>query len=132
MLQPLEVHGDPPNLDGQVCESVLAEEYWYMGNLGEPANVVWIRCSGIWHRLCFDFGIIFWRRSTDGPRPYTMPELDGEVRITDVGTMLGLIGDVIIRYDMQSIPDGSEVCFRFASGKNLVLRNVNDRTTYAS
>jgi hypothetical protein len=130
MILPLEVNGEPPKLSGRICEKLVAEEYWHKGALDIPANVVWLRFDGAWYRLYFDCGIVFWRTSEDGPKSYTMPEIDAEVRIANIGEALGLSGDVVLDYQARAIPGGSEVELRFRSGKRAVFQNVDDRTTY--
>ena len=82
------VIGMPPSLAPQVCDEVLCEQYWHGGELVAPANVCYFRFGDTWHRLTFDHGIIFWRRQAERPKPYTMPELDGETRIDNVGESL--------------------------------------------
>ena len=122
--------GEAPDLNGQVCESLLAEEYWYEGELSSPANVVWIRISNAWHRLAIDNGVIFWRRSADSPKEYTMPELNAEVRIADIGKALRLTGELMVGYNARRISGGSEIEFGFGTGKRLLFRNVDDQTDY--
>ena len=131
MCLELEVNGEPPPLDGRVCEGLIAEEYWHNGVIDEPANVVWLRFNRTWHRLYFDCGIVFWRTAVDEPRPYTMPELHAEVKLADLGKMLGIAGDILRHYEMRPVSAGSEVQFSFESGRVVVFKNVDDRTTYA-
>jgi hypothetical protein len=126
----VEVIGNPPLLSQQVCQELLLEQYWHAGKLEEPANVVHLRFGEIWHRLTFDDGIIFWRQQPESPRPYSMPELNAETRIDNVGARLGLVGQRLTSYAARPISGGSEIAFTFENGLKFILRNVADRTSW--
>jgi hypothetical protein len=126
----LEVHGEWPRLRGQVCDALIADQYWHEGKLCEPANVVWLQVGPIWHRLVIDCGVVFWRRSDAGPAPYEMPELGAEVRLKDIGHETGLIGGLIDDVVGIAIPGGAEVRIALRSGPTLTFRNLDDHTVY--
>jgi hypothetical protein len=128
-VEDVEVIGMPPSLAQQVCDEVLCEQYWHGGELVAPANVCHFRFGDTWHRLTFDHGIIFWRQQAERPKPYTMPELDGETRIDNVGERLELTGRRLVSYTARAVVGGSEVAFSFEGGRTFTLRNVFDRTS---
>ena len=132
MIDELEIQGQPPALDLVEIDALICEQYWYRGELNVPANVVHIRVGPTWHRLCFDCGIIFWRTSSGAPVPYAMPELDAEVRLDDIGSRLGVAGEVIETYEASAIEGGSQVAFLFAGDRQIVFKNIDDLTTIAA
>jgi hypothetical protein len=125
----LEIHGTPPELASRQCDELLCEQYWYRGSLEEPANVIYLRFGSRWHRLTFDLGIIFWRSQQTRPEPYRMSDLEAETRLDDLGARLGLVGQLLLRYEARAVPGGSEIEFQFAGGRSVVFRNVGDRTS---
>jgi hypothetical protein len=52
----LSVNGEWPDLKTKIIEKLIAQEYWYKGKLDEAANVIWLKISGKWFRLYFDYG----------------------------------------------------------------------------
>lgn len=126
----LDVDGEWPRLDGRACECLVAEEYWHQGQLDEPANVVWLRSGGTWHRLTIDCGIVFWRAADHGPSACSMSELGAEVRLRDLGRELSLIGKAIAKIGGNAIPRGAEVWVQFQAGPRITFRNLDDRTIY--
>lgn len=131
-IDPLEVNGDPPDIDGRTLDSLLVAEFWGLDTgLIDPAMLVWLLVEGRWHKLYFDYGMVFWRApELERPTAYAMPEVHSEVRLLDVGSEFGLVGEVIAGYSMCAIPGGSRVGFDFLSGKSIAFSNVMDVTTY--
>lgn len=128
----LEIDGVPPQLASLRCEELICEQYWYRGVLDEPANVVYLRFGSRWHRLTFDHGIVFWRTQKERPAPYSMHELEAEVRLDDLGARLGLAGCVLVSYETHVVEGGSAVAFRFESGVSVEFRSVGDHTVIIS
>ncbi len=126
----LEVNGEQPALVGKLSLDLLVEEVWHQGRVSSPANVTWIHDGRGWHRLYFDCGIVFWRRSPIGPVAYDMPELQSRVEIVDLGRAFGFAGRVITDIAVPAIFGGAEVALGFDSGASIRIRNVEDRTTY--
>jgi hypothetical protein len=129
MLDPVSINGDPPALVGQVCEELLASELWRDGLLVEPANVIYLLFGGRWHRLYFDWGIVFWRphhAAEAGPPS----EDDFTFPLADVGRRFGVRGQVLDRLEAAPVEGGSEVRFGFGNGVVLVFSSVGDVTTY--
>ena len=126
----LAVQGEWPRLQGHACDALVVEEYWHEGLLDAPANVVWLRSGPNWHRLVIDCGVVFWRRSGPGPTAYSMPELQADVRLKDIGDELGLLGKPIDDVGGVPIPGGAEVWIQLQAGPRITFRNLNDRTIY--
>lgn len=127
----LDVNGEWPDLDGRTCAALIVAEYWHENSLNDPANVIWLRVDETWHLLYFDLGIVYWRGSIQDPSACEMPELNAEIRLMDLGTSQGFVGEVITSIGAREIEGGAAVELRFASGRALVFRNFADRTTYA-
>jgi hypothetical protein len=132
-IESLEINGSQPTLTGQTCEEILCQEYWYRGELKNPANVIHLRCGGRWHRLYFDWGVVFWREDGDEPAGYCeWKEGDDEFRTVDIGKQLDLCGRVVESVVATPIEAGSQVAFRFEGGRRLVFSCENDVTKYAA
>ena len=125
----LEVIGATPHLESLRCDELLCEQYWHKGQLEEPANVIYLRCGDEWHRLCIDYGTIFWRTQKERPTPYLMPVWQGESRLDDLGVRIGIANHVIVSFEQAAIEGGAEVVLQFDNGQVLTLRNINDHTT---
>lgn len=124
----VEVNGTPPSLAQRVCNELLCEQYWHKGTLVEPANVIYFRFGEDWHRLTFDHGIIFWRQQRERPCPYTIPELESEARIDNIGERCKFSGRRLCSYSARLIPGGSEVVFLFEGEQGVTFQNVADHT----
>jgi hypothetical protein len=130
MLDPLSVNGEQPSLVGLPCEELLASEYWHKGELVEPANVVYLRFGGRWHRLYFDCGIVFWRPHDRTPESVPPGEEDFAYPLIDLGRRFGVRGVVLDRLEAAPIEDGSEVRFEFRNSVVVVFSCIADTTTY--
>jgi hypothetical protein len=130
-MEPLSVNGEPPRLAGQRCDAILCQQYWHGGRLVEPANVVFLCFEGRWHRLYFDYGIVFWRIAEGEPQPFQAPEIDSAYPIVDVAEERGLRGARLLSYQMGPLSGGAQVTFAFENGARLAFRSVDDLTTYS-
>jgi len=131
-VEPLDVNGDAPQLAGLRCDAILCVEYWHGGQLVEPANTVYLCFGGVWHRLYFDYGIIFWRPDERGPGSYEAPELDSSYPVVDVAAERNLLGLRLSRYEMVPIDGGSRVTFAFEGGHRLAFSSIDDVTSYSA
>lgn len=129
-MEPLEVNGDAPQLSGLRCDAILCVEYRHAGHLVEPASTTYLCFDGTWHRLSFDYGMIFWRRDEHAPESYEAPELDSAYPVVDVAAERGLLGLRLARYEMEPIDGGASVVFLFESGHRLAFSSVEDVTSY--
>jgi hypothetical protein len=128
MTEEPDIHGNAPVLEDVICDAILCEQYWYKGQLTEPANVVHLFVAGQWHRLAIDMGIMFWRVSSAAPEPYQMGDIEAEVRLDDLGDRLDFAGLKLESYIPSVIPGGSQVRFNFKGGRSVTFKNVDDRT----
>jgi hypothetical protein len=129
-LWDLDVNGEPPPLAGEVCEALLVQQFTHAAEVVDPANVVHLKFSGEWHRLYFDHGIVFWRKSAGAPEPWSDTEEQWQNPLLNLGFDAGILGSKLNYYAMTPIPGGSSVEFVFAHGKRVVFKNVADRTNY--
>ena len=131
MIHKPEINGTQPNIEGHICEELLAEEHRHSGMILSPANVVHLRFGGSWYRLYFDWGTVFWRESQEAPAPYQMPELASEIRIVDLGVSYSVRGSRLEHIETKAIEDDSEVAFRFSAGRTVRFRSVGAVTIHA-
>nr|WP_255656824.1 aquaporin [Lysobacter lactosilyticus] len=129
-MMELDVNGEAPGLAGKACEAVLLQQYWHKGVLVEPANVIHMRFSGVWHRLYFDYGIVFWRISDAPPEPGSDTDYEWEYPLEDLGAAAEVIGIPLDHYSMKPVVGGSTVELCFETGKRIIFENVDDHTTY--
>jgi hypothetical protein len=106
MTDELQISGEPPTLENVRCDALVCEQYWYQGDLHEPANVIYLQVGDTWHRLAFDSSILFWGTQDEPPVPYVMPEIEAEARLDDLGARLDLAGRVLESYEASVIPGG--------------------------
>jgi hypothetical protein len=129
MIDSPEINGQPPELAGAICEELLCQQYWYRGEMKDGVNVLFLRFNGVWHRLYFEPGIIFWRICTAPPQSTEAADIDAKYPIVDLGTDLAVRGETLDHYDMKKIKGGSELQFVFTNGHIILIKNVNDRTS---
>lgn len=129
-LLEIDVNGQAPDLAGAVCEAILLQQYVFAGTLEDPANVIHLKFSGQWHRLYFDYGIVFWRLSDTAPEAWSDTDEQWDNPLFDLGATADLAGLQLDRYAMTSIHGGSEVSFMFVGGRTVVFKSINDHTSY--
>lgn len=128
---PLDINGDPPPIEGVVCQAILVSEYWSSSKLCDPANVTFLKFADRWHRLYFDCDIIFWRQDSTGPHgAFRAEEIGAEWKDVDVGRAFGLVGLRLLRIAHEDLAPGSSVRLEFEQHRAFTLRSVGDRTTY--
>jgi hypothetical protein len=125
----LTENGEMPNLQGSVCQEIICQQYWYKGELVEPANVVYLKFSEKWHRLSIDCGVIIWRKH-EGP-PTTIPMQKGlySYLLEDLAGKYGCKGQTLLSLDSRSFKGGAEVSFVFLDRRKMTFRNVKDCTS---
>ena len=128
----VDINGEQPDIVGRVCEAVVAIEYRHAGVVVEPANVIFLMFASRWHRLYFDFGVVFWRPDEDGPASFEAEELDASFRADEIGTRFGVIGRRLeaVRYD--ALDDGSRVTLQFDGSRQIRFECRSDVTTYSA
>ena len=80
--------------------------------------------------MYFDCGIIFWRTHDRATSSSAIPENECSHPVVDVGQRLGVLGVVVTSYEMEPAPNGSLVRFKFAKGREVVVRDTDDRTHF--
>ncbi|MCB9171988.1 MAG: hypothetical protein H6637_03610 [Ardenticatenales bacterium] len=93
-----ELNGEPPDLSGKICQGLYREEYWFEGDLIEPATILYLKFDGQWHRLYFDFGIIFWRLEDELPESFDVPEEGWSFKMIDVNRTIPVVGRCLEQY----------------------------------
>ena len=96
----------------------------------ETANVTYLSFDDIWHRLCFDPGIVHWRASPAEPEPWTVGEEAWSYPHVDVGLVARLIGVRLKSYKTLVAECGASVVFEFENSCQVHIKNVGDRTSY--
>lgn len=66
MNEDVSIVGEWPNLIGGVVQEVIAQEFWCDRELEDEANVLYLKVSDKWHRLYFDYEVIFWQTGSNG------------------------------------------------------------------
>jgi hypothetical protein len=131
MDEELEIDGVWPDFENGILEELLCYEMWHKGKLEEPANVIFLKVSGNWYRLYFDYGIIFWRKDKEGPKEYEIPEYESYFKVVDVGRNYGLVNNIIESVVGRTLPNyDSAVIIKMANEKSIAFSNIDDNTTY--
>ena len=116
MPNPSTVIGQPPDLAGLICEGLLCEGFVMGGELLASANVVFLRFEDIWHRLCIDCGVIFWKVQERTPEPWAVEGEGWTYPHVNVGSFAGVVGHRLDHYTMRTTADGGQVVFVFDGG----------------
>ncbi|WP_171450902.1 hypothetical protein [Pseudomonas aeruginosa] len=119
------INGEQPALRGQVCQSLLIQEWWWEGRPADPVNVVYLQFEQRWYRLYFEGETVFWR-SGEAPRPCENDEGPGEYRLHDLGRQRGLIGVRLLALEFVLNGPTLDSHFDFADGQRLSFRHFLD------
>ncbi len=123
---------DIPDLCGQVCESLIRQDYWYEGEKCEGVHLLFLKVvGGNWHRFHFDCGPLFWREVSAPDVWDTTRNYEFHYEQNEVGQQQGLVGiaiEKIVHNDSTSRFD-PEVVIHFSNGTNLVLRDFCEYQT---
>lgn len=127
----LVVFGAIPNVQGQVCQEFVVQEFWFAGELCDGYSNIWTRFSDRWHRLAFDC-IVYWEERDEGPTegPWGGGS-EGEYRHRDLAGELSLRGVTLERLTAERTPGGASVGFAFANGLELNFEDHLDETTFS-
>jgi len=132
-IDPASIVGEVPNLQGKRIDRLVLQEFWYSGKLEEEANVSYLNIEGDWHRLYFDYGVIFWKESKEEDMAIEPFEDDsGELnqfKLRDFGKEDGIEGKVIEAMTLESDTQTANVKMTFADGSSLVFESIEDNTT---
>lgn len=130
MPNPSQVIGQPPDLAGSICEGLICQGFAAGGELLASANVVFVRFEGVWHRLCIDCGVIFWKMQEQTPEPWAVEEEGWTYPHIDVGASAGVIGHHLDHYEMKTTGVSGQVVFVFDDGRSIIIDNEHDRSNY--
>lgn len=129
MNEDASIVGEWPNLIGGVVQEIIAQEFWCDGILEDEANVLYLKVSDKWHRLYFDYEIIFWKTGPNGiddPSADRGKEFGNPLR--DLVQELDLSGQKITKCERLILPNGIAVNFQFSNGVTTVISSINDQT----
>ena len=121
----LTLHDRIPDVERQVCNALLAQEYWFRDELISNANVLFLRLDEpVWHRFFIDAGVVFWKtvEVPDAPRQ----DGDRSYRRTDIASLHGLTGKRLSVITAIDLPGGGALRLGFEGGKSVVLHNTKD------
>jgi hypothetical protein len=126
----LKIDGVPPQLEGQLCEELLCQQYWHKGRLEDEADVVLLKVADVWHQLYFDDGVVHWATQDEELGPGG-DERDGMFAypIVDLGADLGVRGQRIAGCATEDTGEGERVTLFFDNGPRVDFVNRGDRTS---
>jgi len=116
----------PPEVTGAVCDALLVQAHYYRGQLVNEANVLFLRLAGgPWHRIFIEAGVVFWQ-TVDA---LDSPDQDRHhYTLTDLGAVLGLVGQRLVDVGTADVPSGGELRLLFSGGACVSLRHVDGRS----
>ena len=126
-MSELSINGEWPELENEEVEGLVAQEFWCDGECEDQANILYLRASGEWFRLYFDYSIIFWRPGDNG---FQNEDVDRSMYpLVDLGRDLGVVGSKILSCVGSLISGGAQVEFKFSNGQSLTVQSINDVTS---
>lgn len=119
----LVFHDRLPAVEGQVCEALFVQAYYYRGRLVSDTNVLFLRLQGgVWHRVFIDAGVVFWQ-TVEG---LDSPDQDRHhYTLTDLADAHGLVGKPLIGVTTVDLPSGGELRLLFAGAPSVIFRHVD-------
>ena len=111
---------------GRTVRRLLAQEYWYAGELSDPVNVLFAELNDErWVRFFFDTGVFFWS-VVQSP---TLPESDEKYQysLSDLGW-----SGIVENADLVESFDAARLRISFTDGRVLELNNSQDRSWVAN
>jgi hypothetical protein len=126
----LDFHDQIPQIAPQPCRALIAQEYWYRGELVTEANVLFLRLADVlWHRFFIDTGVVFWKTVDEPDAPYE--EGDHRYPHRDIGVLHGRIGKRLANIRTIDLPGGGELRLEFDDGKAIIVHDIDDCSTLA-
>jgi hypothetical protein len=121
----LTFHDPIPNVKHQVCNALLAQEYWYRDKLISNANILFLRLDNLaWHRFFIDAGVVFWK-TVEVPDAPT-GNGDHSYRHADIAGRHGLAGKRLSVIKAIDLPGGGALRLSFEDGTAVTLHNTKD------
>ena len=131
-MDPLEIQGQPPNLVGNICEALACLEFWHEGSLVDPANAIFIRANGGWHKLFFDSGAVFWKSDVEPQPSFDAPEIASAYHLVDLGHKFDLVGRRIAACYAAPTEKRAKVALELEGGRSVVFESADDVTSYVA
>ena len=121
----LTLHDRLPEIAGQVCSSLLVQQYWCRDELIDGANVLFLKLGKeTWHRFFIDAGVVFW--STVEAPACADDDGDHRYRLVDIGASEGLVGKQLRGVTTVDLAGGGELHLAFDNASTLVIRDQDD------
>jgi hypothetical protein len=119
-----------PDTTGKICEALLKQEFWHEGAKIEDISVLFLKVrDGAWHRFFFDCGPLFWK-IVEAPDVWnTTPADSFHYPQTEIGSELGIIGQLIESAELHEATGFEEVRLQFENGTLLVLHHLYPQDT---
>jgi|KBSMisStaDraftv2_1062788.scaffolds.fasta_scaffold161704_3 hypothetical protein len=118
----VEGHPFAQLISGKAVRRMLAQEYWYMGQIHDPVNVLFAELDDeSWARFFFDAGVFFWS-TVQSP---TLPDSNEthQYSLRDLGC-----SGTVEAADLVESFDAARLRIHFADGRVLELNNSQDRS----
>ena len=112
---------------GSVCSRIQTQQYWVDGKLVDEWNVLWMHLEdGSCLRFCFDANVFFWKEA----QPSLPPETGSHsYKLVEPPVFAGVKGIRIRAIRFSESPRSSELNLEFEGGTQVVVLNVDDRTS---
>jgi hypothetical protein len=126
----LVVHGEIPELRGQVCQELVIQQLCYGDEIADEVSSVWMRFADQWYRVKYDC-ILYWQAEESGPKegPWEAPSQFG-YRLQDLAQELSLRGVSVADFVAEPKPSGVVIRFEFANGIGLEFDADLDEMVY--
>ncbi len=132
-IDPANIVGEIPNLQGKELKRLVVQEFWYDSQLEEDANVIYLQIGDVWHKLYFDWGKIFWKKTKEQEIKIEPFEDDSGIQnqflLRDIGKEMNLEGKIIKAIEMDADSDSAKVKIIFGCGSTIYFESIGDSTT---
>jgi hypothetical protein len=119
-----------PNLGGRTCEALIRQEFWLESVKAVEINVLYLKIKDeAWHRFFFDCGTLFWREVNAPDTHQTPPNDLCHYPHVEIGTELGIVGQVIETAELIEQKGVSEIHLLFRNVALLVLHHEYPQDT---
>lgn len=130
-MRAFEFIGNPPAVDGKICEGFICESYQVNGAPIATAAVTYLKSCGVWHVLCFDPGIVHWRTLAERPEPQSFKEAGLEFVHADIGLLTGVTGVQLLSCKFSAFDGGIRATFVFEKGCKIDIEHMKNITSYS-
>jgi hypothetical protein len=126
----LVVHGEVPELRGQVCQEFIIQQLWCGDEIADEVSSVWMRFAGQWYRVQYDC-ILYWEARDRGPEegPWG-PSSEIEYRLVDLAGELSLREVRLTELAAEAKAFGAVIRFGFTNGVGLEFEADIDEMVY--